>query len=204
MKSIGRHQIWVVLGISCLLSVLSCESYGASLTIGDTVSVNGDMNATSFSGDGSGLTNVGGNSWHQTLPSGERFLPVMGDTAVLDRETGLVWERSPSNTGGRTYVSNWIWAQQYCLDLKKGNRMGWRAPTINELASLSDLSLPSGLPAGVFNNVRTSEAYVSTTGRVTFYFDGSRTEESEYGNVWCVRGGPNPPLLSPTVYWQYW
>jgi nitrous oxidase accessory protein NosD len=62
MKSMWRHQIRVVLGISGLLSILTCEGYGASLTIGDTVSANGNMNATSFSGDGSGLTNVGGNS----------------------------------------------------------------------------------------------------------------------------------------------
>jgi hypothetical protein len=35
MKNIGRHQIWMVLAISCLLSILTCESYGASLTIGN-------------------------------------------------------------------------------------------------------------------------------------------------------------------------
>jgi hypothetical protein len=50
MKNIGKHQMWTVLGISCLLSLLTCESYGASLTIGNTVSVNGNLNATSLSG----------------------------------------------------------------------------------------------------------------------------------------------------------
>jgi hypothetical protein len=62
MKRKGREQIGLVLGIFCLCVILPCAGYGASLTIGKTVSVNGNMDATSFSGDGSGLTNVGGNS----------------------------------------------------------------------------------------------------------------------------------------------
>jgi hypothetical protein len=62
MKGKGRYQIWLTLGIFCVFVILPCAGYGASLTIGNTVSVDGNMNATSFSGDGSGLTNVGGNS----------------------------------------------------------------------------------------------------------------------------------------------
>jgi hypothetical protein len=57
-----NFQIWVITGISCLLIILPFAGYGASLTIGNTVSVNGNISATSFSGDGSELTNVGGNS----------------------------------------------------------------------------------------------------------------------------------------------
>ena len=62
MKGKGRYQVWLTLGIFCVFVILPCAGYGASLTIGNTVSVNGNLNATSFSGDGSGLTNVGGNS----------------------------------------------------------------------------------------------------------------------------------------------
>ena len=62
MKGKGREQIRLAWGIFCLFAILPCAGYGASLTIGNTVSVDGNMDATSFSGDGSGLTNVGGNS----------------------------------------------------------------------------------------------------------------------------------------------
>ena len=62
MRGKEIYQTWMILSISYVLIIFPCAGYGASLTIGNTVSVNGNMNATSFSGDGSGLTNVGGNS----------------------------------------------------------------------------------------------------------------------------------------------
>lgn len=66
MKGKGRDQIGLTFGIWCLLVILPCAGYGANLTIGNNVSttgnwtVNGTINATSFSGDGSGLSNVQG------------------------------------------------------------------------------------------------------------------------------------------------
>jgi hypothetical protein len=66
MKGQRRFPIWLTFGISCLLAILPCAGYGADLSIGNTVStdgnwtVNGTINATHFSGDGSGLTNVQG------------------------------------------------------------------------------------------------------------------------------------------------
>ena len=68
MKGRGRNQIWVVLGVSCLFAILPCSGYGAELIIGNNLSttgnlaVNGTVSATSFSGDGSGLSNVPGPS----------------------------------------------------------------------------------------------------------------------------------------------
>jgi hypothetical protein len=34
-------------------------------------------------------------TWSQTLPTAVRFVAVLGGAAILDRETGLVWESAP-------------------------------------------------------------------------------------------------------------
>ena len=144
-------------------------------------------------------------AWYQTLPSGQRFAMVMDGQAVLDRETGLVWEKSPSMD-----TTNWLGAQSYCIYLTTGGRLGWRLPTIQELASLVDLSvsapaLPSGHP---FTNVQadnltdnywsaTTIALVTTYAwGVNFYlgivadFNGPGDLSKDGHNyVWCVRGG---------------
>src|SRR5437879_1723533 len=80
-----------------------------------------------------------------------RFKCVMGGAAVLDRETGLVWERSLS-TNPFTRSS----AQSHCNNLTVGNRKGWRLPAVQELVSLVDpsqsfLAPPPGHP---FKNVQ--------------------------------------------------
>jgi hypothetical protein len=84
-------------------------------------------------------------SWNQTLPSSTRFIVLsnMGSNAVLDRETGLVWERVPS-----TETFAWLNALSHCLDSNTGGRTGWRLPTIQELLSLVDRSQTPALPSG--------------------------------------------------------
>jgi hypothetical protein len=52
--------------------------------------------------------------------------------AVLDRETGLVWERSPN----RPPRENWHRALDQCVVQSTGGRFGWRLPTIQELLGL--------------------------------------------------------------------
>jgi hypothetical protein len=55
MKGKGRYQVWLSLGITCFFVILPWAGYGASLTIGDTVSVNGDLTVSgSISEGGSG------------------------------------------------------------------------------------------------------------------------------------------------------
>lgn len=77
-------------------------------------------------------------SWNQILPANTRFIVLtnMGNAAVLDNETGLVWEQSPSITS-----FPWTWngttsAATHCNALTTGGRLGWRLPSLQELASL--------------------------------------------------------------------
>jgi len=87
-------------------------------------------------------------SWDQTFPSSQRFMVLtnLGSAAVLDRETGLVWERSPDAA-----IVTWYAALASCTQRAIGGRKGWRLPSVYELSSLMDPSVPSPgplLPAG--------------------------------------------------------
>jgi hypothetical protein len=142
-------------------------------------------------------------SWDQQLPASTRFVVLSnwidaahpsGGAAVLDRETGLAWEQSPTASG---FV--WGSAQFHCIELNVGGRTGWRLPTIQELMSLKDpsvfgLELPSGHP---FSNVDGS-LYWSATSNATdstfafvMNFVGfvSSFVKSNINSAWCVRGG---------------
>jgi hypothetical protein len=150
-------------------------------------------------------------SWDQTLActtlaNCPRFsvLSNMSSAAVLDRQTGLVWERSP-DTGPFQWGSDQAIA--HCNNLSLGNRKGWRLPTIQELGSLVDPDpanagaprLPPGHP---FQNVGPTTTYWSANPLTPetsagffvwtlFAFDGSLNGEISIANhaVWCVRGG---------------
>jgi hypothetical protein len=134
-------------------------------------------------------------TWSQKLPAAQRFMIVLDGAAVLDKETGLVWEKSPDAT-----KRTWLDAIYYCYTKTVGGRKGWRLPTIEELASLIDATrsnpaLPSGHP---FLNVQSSFYWSSTTYAddtddawlVTLYsgnvLGGNKTNPSY---VWPVRGG---------------
>jgi len=145
-------------------------------------------------------------SWDQTLPVATRFIVLtnMNSAAVLDRETGLVWEQSPG-----TSTFEWVFASFSCNQRSTGGRMGWRLPTVQELGSLIEpnpfpsQSLPSGHP---FINVSATKFYWSATSSalffpervwvVDFYRDditsinvGVANKAVQSGLVWCVRGG---------------
>jgi hypothetical protein len=143
-------------------------------------------------------------SWDQTLQCDTpatcpRFIVLtnFSSNAVLDRETGLVWERSPD-----TNTRDWLFAHLYCNQRSVGNRKGWRLPTIQELASLIDPSvafpgptLPVGHP---FTNVQSSGYWSATTSPavasdawVASLRDGGVfvVVKSLSLFVWCARGG---------------
>jgi hypothetical protein len=67
--------------------------------------------------------------------------------AVLDQETGLVWERQPNKQ-----PVMWPNARLLCAQKAVGGRGGWRLPAFSELASLVDPAVTNPtvprLPAG--------------------------------------------------------
>jgi hypothetical protein len=141
-------------------------------------------------------------TWSQILPASTRFVLVMGGVAVLDKETGLVWEQSPTAPPTNPNTFEWVYAQIHCITLTVGNRKGWRLPTLQELESLvdptqSNPALPTGHP---FSNVQSSPSgywSASTYAMNTINAWGVRFDngipgagDKSFSNlVWCVRGG---------------
>jgi hypothetical protein len=135
-------------------------------------------------------------TWSQKLPAKKRFVLVLDGEAVLDRETGLVWERSPNTT-----TSNLFAAVELCYRKEVGGRKGWRIPTIDELSSLvettqSNPALPSGHP---FLNVQSSNYWSSTESlynpdkawSLNMYYGSLINEDKglSHNYMWAVRGG---------------
>ena len=139
--------------------------------------------------------------WDQVLPAAQRFviLPAFNSDAVLDKETGLVWEKSPATTAGNS--SN---ARSTCANKAVGGRKGWRLPSMPELASLVDPSVASPgptLPQGhPFLNIQPSNYWSASahvenptlTWGVGFGTGNVLGVSKAFDNrVWCVRGGMN-------------
>jgi Protein of unknown function (DUF1566) len=155
-------------------------------------------------------------SWDQTLPSSTRFIVLsnMNSEAVLDRETGLVWQRTPAVPPAGEW---WQLSSARCASARTGGRLGWRLPTMQELSSLIDPTATSGpplFPGHPFVGVQPVAAYWTATsadadsaylvhwgihpGEAHFTFTNntlrpkSTTDESFYNTPmysWCVRGG---------------
>ena len=109
-------------------------------------------------------------SWSNIIPNAAKRFIVLADfnnQAVLDRETGLVWEQTPDATDRL-----WTDAASYCLNKNVGGRKSWRLPSIPELVSLVDPAVAPGptLPVGhPFTNVQSSQpkGYWSSTRYAT-------------------------------------
>jgi hypothetical protein len=202
----GKHGVGVAIGTWNAGDVVTIKhTYGnvgigmtdpgEKLEVAGNIKVSGSGNGVVFP-DGTLQTTASAPTWHQILPSADRFKLVMNsDAAVLDKETGLVWEKSP-DTGTRSWTS----ACTHCYQREVGGRKGWRLPTIEELASLVDTSqsnptLPAGHPfIGVQSDFYwSSSTYAGGTshgwgvlfnGGLVSYYD-----KSDHYYVWCVRGG---------------
>jgi hypothetical protein len=148
-------------------------------------------------------------SWDQTLPGSTRFtvLSNFGSAAVLDRETGLVWELTPSGSGD---TGTWVTAINQCIFSNTGGRLGWRLPSAPELYSLIDPTqtqtnlLPAGNPFlsvtnGIFWTATTvaedpTRAFIvgfSAPSQANPFSGPGEMEKAEsLGETWwCVRGG---------------
>jgi hypothetical protein len=123
-------------------------------------------------------------------------LSKFDDAAVLDRETGLVWERTAVQG-----QADWSNAQFQCNRLTVANRKGWRLPTIQELATLLDPSVAftgvPALPIGHPFTVAPVFYWSSTTGQTpdlawgVIVNNASPVTTNKVGlfSRWCVRGG---------------
>jgi hypothetical protein len=139
-------------------------------------------------------------AWNRTLPSAARFMILsnFAGAAVLDRETGLVWEKSPTDQ------AQWGPSRLACIIKNVGGRKGWRLPSITELASLidpnqSNPALPSGHPFVIlpFNHQHwsaTTNADITTSAWYVEFRNYGAVGEDDKGrtaHVWCVRGPMN-------------
>jgi hypothetical protein len=143
-------------------------------------------------------------SWSAKIKDARRRFEVLNafrSMAVLDRETQLVWQQSPDVAFRPLGISS-----AFCNALNVDDRLGWRMPTVQELATLVDPSVHPGptLPPGhPFSNVQPDSVYwSSTTGVINpelqYVVSFQLGEVSEASNVpsgpgglpvWCVRGG---------------
>ena len=146
-------------------------------------------------------------SWDKQINNPSRFKVFnqfngIGE-AVLDNETGLVWEQFPSTT-----PRTWFQAFEDCYKKvaggRVGRRMGWRLPAVEELASLVDPNrgnpaLPNGNPFDLPPPPKKDNFYWSanTIADTTFAawivkIDTGGLAGAGKGTnafVWCVRGG---------------
>lgn len=145
-------------------------------------------------------------SWDQTLPASSRFVVLanFNNEAVLDRETGLVWQR----TVPFIELGSAADAARFCLNQATGGRFGWRLPSAPELASLIDKTamapqpaLPTGHPfigvttlsATPFGDTPTAYYTTDPAGAmVTFAVPPHIVESGSLFLLWCVRGPASP------------
>ena len=119
-------------------------------------------------------------NWDKNLPSASRFtvLAAFGNHAVRDNNTGLVWEQAPDATP-RIWVNfaGTLGATNYCVNKTVGGTVGWRLPSVVELKSVQDLSLPEPfVPASAF----TIAPNATSPG----------VQSADYWSASTFRGGP--------------
>jgi uncharacterized protein DUF1566 len=150
------------------------------------------------------------NSWGHITDSTVRFqvLSNFNNQAVLDRDTGLIWEQCPAVPANNELTI--VPAVIGCYNRSTGGVKGWRLPTTEELMSLAvGNALPMGAPfctyLPVANSSNNTFFWTSTQDPAdptkhigVLTPDGGESVVSQIPtpiaampSVWCVRGGSN-------------
>lgn len=143
--------------------------------------------------------------WDTNHPSASRFTIVFPG-AVMDKNTGLVWEQNPSSP-----ATDWSAARFQCVNKNVGGTRGWRLPSVVELTSVLNQQTQVATPVvpSEFTGVQianywsaTTHAPTATSNSTTIaltlsFSDGTvgQSNKGGSGNVWCVRGA-----LQESVY----
>ena len=131
--------------------------------------------------------------WATNNPSASRFTTAFTG-AVLDKNTGLVWEQAPDAT-----TRLWAVVTGYCANKNVGGTVGWRLPSVVELKSVQDPSLATPfVPASIFTGVQSAFYWSASTGADfpsgawLVDFNGGLVgglNKTLTHHAWCVRGG---------------
>ena len=206
--STGGNELWSADGATIYYKSgnvgIGTANPDEQLEVGGNIAVTGAGNGIKFP-DGTVQTTASAPTWSQILPDAERFKLVLNDTAVLDKETGLVWAKTPSNLT-RTWGAGCHECYQFRTSWDAA-RMGWRPPAIWELATLVDgtrvyddenPALPEGHPFTLSPNYHsfwssTVDPVDADRAMVLEINTGAtlpllKSSEGTMG-MWCVRGG---------------
>ncbi len=131
--------------------------------------------------------------WDTNNTSATRFTQAFND-AMLDQNTGLVWEQAPDTT-----VTSWSQATSNCARKSVGGTAGWRLPSVIELKSVQDPSLGAPYVPTVFTGVQPAYWSATTVAAIpdqAWFVDfktGSVDPDGKAAPLyaWCVRGGMN-------------
>ena len=134
-------------------------------------------------------------SWDQQLPNATRFVTLSNwnNQAVLDRETGLVWQTTLAS-GDTDYAT----ASRVCMLSVTGGRAGWRLPTIQELVRTLNVAggLVQGSPFDFLYDYYSQFVLLSSTATIggsafygvpKFQLTPPQPVSASYGRAWCVQ-----------------
>ncbi len=202
-----RTKIMMVAAIVFLLTPMMFKSVGAvDCPVPDTGQTKCYNNSAEITCPSPGLPFYGQDAQYAPcnphsytkLDANGNALPDSAPSWVMVRDnvTGLIWQKE---TAPGTYT--WQQAIDYCENLTLGIYSDWRLPTIKELSTLVDSSIPYPGPTidtAYFPNTVSSLYWSSTTNAVVPYrawyvnfYDGyvSRSDKSNYSYVRAVRSG---------------